>query len=180
MELLLFLVDEVAVFLTWFAFFNAFLAIRFYSWPEVTDSKNSGGHSTCAKMVAANALMQLLDYILGLFRSDTFEKRLAISAFVEVIAYHSISGGFSQPSFVCVLWGFASLEILNIRVWVRLWQVFVIEGVDRVCCNMDRWRPFNLVLANLDRMSALMLSILGMCSMRTCPKADWMTVRTRW
>jgi len=46
------------------------------------------------------------------------------------------------------------------------------EGVDNVCYNRDRWRLFNLVLANLERMSALMLSVLGMCSMRTCSKAD--------
>jgi len=57
-------------------------------------------------------------------------------------------------------------------VWVRLWQVFVMEGVDSVCCNRDRWRLFNLVLANLDRMSALMLSVLRICSMRTWSKAD--------
>jgi len=103
MELFFFLVDEVTVFFTWFAFFDIVLTIRFYSWPEVTGSKNYGGHSTCAGMVAADAFMQLLNYILRLFRSDTFEKRLAISAFVEVIAYHGISDGFSQPSFVNIL-----------------------------------------------------------------------------
>ena len=56
----------------------------------------------------------------------------------------------------------------------------MVEGVDNVCCNRDRWRLFNFVLANLDRMLALMLSVLGMCSMRTCSKADWMTAQTRW
>jgi len=56
--------------------------------------------------------------------------------------------------------------------WVMLWQVFVMEGVDSVYCNRDRWRLFNLVLASLDRMSALMLSVLGMCSMRNWSKAD--------
>jgi len=48
----------------------------------------------------------------------------------------------------------------------------VIEGVDNVCCNRDRLRLFNLVLANLERTSALMLLVLGMCSMRTRSKAD--------
>jgi len=70
--------------------------------------------------------------------------------------------------------------MLSAEVWFRLWQVFVMEGVDSVCCNRDRWRLFNLLLANLDRMSALMLSILGMCSMRSCSKADSMPARTRW
>ena len=84
-------------------------------------------------------------------------------------------------------WGVAGLEVLDIGggpvvglgkggivgwEWVRLWQVFVMEGVDNVCCNRDRWRLFNLVLANLERMSALMLLVLGMCSMRTRSKGD--------
>ena len=51
--------------------------------------------------------------------------------------------------------------VLSAGAWVRLWQVFVMEGVDKVCCNRDRWRLFSLVLANLERMSALMLSVLG-------------------
>jgi len=115
MKLFLFLVDEVAMFLTWFAFFDVVLTIRFYSRPEVTGSKDSGGHSTCPGMVAANAFMQLLNDILRLFCNDTFEERLAVSAFVDVIAYHGISGGLSQPSFVSILWGVAGLEILDIR-----------------------------------------------------------------
>ena len=115
MELFLFLVDEVAMFLTWFAFFDVVLAICFYSRPEVTGVKDFGGHSVCTGMVAASAFMQLLNDILRLFCSDTFEKRLAISAFVKVIAYHGISGGLSQPSFVSILWRVVGLEILDIR-----------------------------------------------------------------
>jgi len=42
MELFLFLVDEVAMFLTWFAIFDVILTIRFYSRPKVTSSKDSG------------------------------------------------------------------------------------------------------------------------------------------
>ena len=87
MKLFLFLVDEVAMFLARFAFFDEVLAIRFYSRPEVTGAKDSGSHSACTGMVAANAFMQLLNDVLRLFCSDTFEKRLAISAFVKIIAY---------------------------------------------------------------------------------------------
>jgi len=65
---------------------------------------------------------------------------------------------------VVQLWVWGGV-VLSAREWVRLWQVFVMEGVDNVCCNRDRWRLFNLVLANLERMSALMLSVLGLCSM---------------
>jgi len=57
MELFLFLVDEVAMFLAWFAFSDVVLAICFYSRPEVTGSKDSGGHSTCVGVVAANNFM---------------------------------------------------------------------------------------------------------------------------
>jgi len=72
---------------------------------------------------------------------------------------------------VVQLWAWGWVR-LSAGVWVRLWQVFVMEGVDSVCCNKDRWRLFNLVLANLDGMSALMLLVLGICSMRTWSKAD--------
>ena len=65
-------------------------------------------------------------------------------------------------------------------VWVNVWQVCVMEGVDSVCCSRDRLRLLSLVLANLERMSALMLSVLGMCSTRTSSKADWMIARTKW
>ena len=57
--------------------------------------------------------------------------------------------------------------------------MFVVEGADSVCCNSDRCRPFSLVLASLDNMSALKFSNLGMCWMHTCSKVDWMTFRTR-
>jgi len=73
--------------LTWFTLFDVVLAIRFYSRPEVIGLKDSGGHSTYVRMVAANAFMQLLNDIMCLFCSDTFEKRLAISAFVEVTVW---------------------------------------------------------------------------------------------
>ena len=31
--------------------------------------------------------------------------------------------------------------VLSAREWVRFWQVFVMESVDNVCCNRDRWAP---------------------------------------
>jgi len=57
MELFLFLVDEVAMFLAWFALSDIVLTVYFYSRPEVPDSKDSGSHGTCAGMVATNAFM---------------------------------------------------------------------------------------------------------------------------
>ena len=57
-------------------------------------------------------------------------------------------------------------------VWVNVWQVCVMEGVESVCCSRDRLRFLSLVMANLERMSALTLSVLGMCSTWTCSKAD--------
>jgi len=50
---------------------------------------------------------------------------------------------------------------LSARVWVRLWQVLVMEGAGSFCCNRDRCRLFNLVLASLDNMSTLTFSDLG-------------------
>jgi len=55
MELFLFLVDEVAMFLAWFALSDIVLAVCFYGRPEVPSSKYSSGHGACAGMVAANA-----------------------------------------------------------------------------------------------------------------------------
>ena len=57
MELFLFLVDKVAMFLAWFALSDLVLAVCFYSRPEVVGSKDSSSHSVCAGMVAANAFV---------------------------------------------------------------------------------------------------------------------------
>jgi len=57
MELFLFLVDKVAMFLAWFALSDVVLVVHFYSRPEVAGSKDSSSHSACAKMVAANAFV---------------------------------------------------------------------------------------------------------------------------
>jgi len=67
MKLFLFLVDEVAMLLAWFAFFDKVLAIRFYSRPEVTGAKDSGSHGACVRMVATNAFMQFLNDVLACF-----------------------------------------------------------------------------------------------------------------
>ena len=57
MELFLFLVDKVAMFLAWFALSDVVLAVCFYSRPEAAGSKDSNSHSACAGMVAANAFV---------------------------------------------------------------------------------------------------------------------------
>ena len=57
MNLLLFLVNEVAMFLAWYAFFDEVMAVCLYGWPEVTDVKDSGSHGVCAGMIAAYAFM---------------------------------------------------------------------------------------------------------------------------
>ena len=56
-ELFLFLVDEVAMFLAWFALSDVVLAVYFYCQSKVTGSKDSSGHSACTGMVAANAFV---------------------------------------------------------------------------------------------------------------------------
>jgi len=57
MKLFLFLVDEVAMFLAWFALSDVVLAVCFYNRPEVAGSKDSSSHSACAGMVSTNAFM---------------------------------------------------------------------------------------------------------------------------
>ena len=53
------------------------------------------------------------------------------------------------------------------------------KGGDNVYCRRDLCLLFNLVLASLDRMSALKFSLLGMCWTHTRSKAYWMTLRTK-
>jgi len=57
MKLFLFLVNEIAMFLAGFAFFDEVLAICFYSRPKVTDAKDSGSHGACAGMIVAYAFV---------------------------------------------------------------------------------------------------------------------------
>jgi len=48
MQLFLFLVDEVTMFMTCYAFLDEGLTIRLHGWLEVAGSKYSGGHGLCA------------------------------------------------------------------------------------------------------------------------------------
>jgi len=57
MKLFLFLMNEVVMFLAWFAFFDEVLAVCFHSRPEVISAKDSGSHGACAGMVAAYAFV---------------------------------------------------------------------------------------------------------------------------
>jgi len=49
-------------------------------------------------------------------------------------------------------------------VMLRPWLCCSIEGMVMVCCRSDLYHPFFLVLASLDRMSALVLLLLETCS----------------
>jgi len=73
MVLLLFLMDEVTMLLTWYAFFDKSVAICFHSWPEVAASEYSCGHGSCTGVISAYAFMELPYYVLGLFYYNTFE-----------------------------------------------------------------------------------------------------------
>jgi len=57
MNLFLFLMDEVAMFLAGYAFFDKSVAIGFHGRSKVTGAKDSGSHGTCAGMIAAYAFM---------------------------------------------------------------------------------------------------------------------------
>ena len=57
MKLFLFLVNKVAMFLAWFAFFDEVLAVCLHCWADVTGEKDSGSHGACAEMIAAYAFV---------------------------------------------------------------------------------------------------------------------------
>jgi len=62
--------------------------------------------------------------------------------------------------------------VVQFSVWSKLRQMFVIDGADNVCCRRYLCLLFSLVLASLDRISALTFSLLGMCWTHTRSKAD--------
>jgi len=57
MELFLFLMDEVAMFLARYASFDKSMAIGLHGRPKVTGVKDSSSHGACARMIAAYAFM---------------------------------------------------------------------------------------------------------------------------
>jgi len=57
--------------------------------------------------------------------------------------------------------------------------MFVIDGANNVYCSRDLCLLFSLVLASLDRISALTFSLLGICWTHTRLKADCMMFWTR-
>jgi len=69
--------------------------------------------------------------------------------------------------------------VVQFLVWSRFRHMFVIDGVDNVCCRRDLCLLFSLMLGSLDRISALTFSLLDMCWTHTRSKADWMTLQTR-
>jgi len=69
--------------------------------------------------------------------------------------------------------------VVQFSVWSRLRQMFFIAGAYNVFCSRDLCLLFSLVLDNLDRISTLTFSLLGMCWTHTRSKADCMTLRTR-
>jgi len=69
--------------------------------------------------------------------------------------------------------------VVQFSGWSKLRQMFVIDGANNVYCKRDLCLVFCLVLASLDRISALTFSLIGKCWTQTRSKADWMTLRTR-
>jgi len=57
MELFLFFMDEVAMFLVGYTFFDKSVAIGLNGRPEVTGAKDSGSHGACAGVIVAYAFM---------------------------------------------------------------------------------------------------------------------------
>ena len=57
MKLLLFLMDKVAMFLAWYAFFDEVVAVYLHDRPEVTDAKDSSSYGACVGIIAAYAFM---------------------------------------------------------------------------------------------------------------------------
>ena len=81
-ELFCLLMDEVAMLLAWYAFFDKGVAIRLHSWPKLASFEYSGGNGSHAKVISAYAFMQFSNYILSFLGCDAFEEWLTISTLV--------------------------------------------------------------------------------------------------
>jgi len=78
-ELFLLLMDEVAMLLAGYVFFDKGMAVYLHGWPEVAGTEDSGGHGACAGVMSAYAFVQFFYYVLGLFDCDAFKEWLAVS-----------------------------------------------------------------------------------------------------
>jgi len=51
--------------------------------------------------------------------------------------------------------------VVQLSVWPRLRQMFVMDGADNICCSNDLCLPLSLVLASFERTSAQHFRLLG-------------------
>ena len=63
-------------------------------------------------------------------------------------------------------------------VMFRHWLCCSMEGVVRVCCRSDLYRPFFMVLVSLERILALVLLLLGTCLILKVSKCSVREVTT--
>jgi len=69
--------------------------------------------------------------------------------------------------------------VVQLSVWPRLRQMFVVDGEDNICCRRDLCPPLSLLLASLDKTYASTFSPLGICWMCTRSNPDCMMLQTR-
>jgi len=81
-ELFLLLIDEVAMLLAGYEFFDKGVAVCLHSSPKVAGAEDSDGHGSCARVIFAYAFVQFFYYVLGLFGCDAFEEWLVVSPLV--------------------------------------------------------------------------------------------------
>jgi len=102
--------------------------------------------------------------------------------FSPTIVYHStfdghllsaLAGGFLD--FRYWIYGVIQLSTLSM-----LRHMCVVDGAANVYCRRDLCCPLCLVLANLDKAFARVLSPLGICCIFTSSKSDFMMLRTKW
>jgi len=185
-QLFLLLVNEIVMFLTWYAFLDEGLTAYLNGWPKVVDSKYLGSHGPCTRMVAAYSFMYFSKYVLCMLFCNTFKQGLSIYTLSmyklsPIIVYRAAFA--SHP--LSVLGGrFPVLRywiygVVQLSAWPNLRQMFVVDGVDSVCCRRDLCLPLSLVLASLDKTSAHTFSHIGVCWMCTLSKPDCMMLHTR-
>jgi len=154
--------------LTWYAFFDKGMTICLHNWPEV------------ASLSILMAMVRASEWYLHMPSWSSLITYWACSAVTHLTSGWPYPRLYRSSPIIVYLAALASqpLSVLGVglpvlrywmygvvqfSVWSRLRQMFIIDGTDNVRCRRDLCLLFNLVLASLDRISALTFSLLGMC-----------------
>jgi len=157
-------------------FFHVFGTVTLDGWQVVADPQDLSGHRPRPRVISTDSLVDLGLNVLDPFAGDAFQQGVEyplwyMSSLIMVYRVHCCFIAFS-----C-----SGLHVSSLRYWMTgVIQLSVLASASSIArhsastsvtlgclnhiCMTDLWWLFFLVTDNLDKMSALLLSSLGMCS----------------